>query len=181
MDPVSAIGIAAAAVQFFDAGIKAISLYRQIRSSAVGATQGNEQLDDTVHKLRDIRNDLQAGDPGREVEKTQKECLEISEKLLTLLESIKVPRKAARSHRLEQLSATWRAMRAKGKIEKLEAKLEAAQRHFKEALTVDMRNAIEELLQNQGKDTQILEKLCEGMQRRQALTRKPMWKLKSWE
>jgi hypothetical protein len=165
MDPVSAIGIAAAAVQFFEAGIKAISLYRQIRSSAVGATQGNEQLDVTVRKLRDIQKDLQAGDPGREVEKTQKECLEISEKLLTLLESIKAPRKAARSHGLEHLSATWRAMRAKSKIEKLEAKLEAAQRQFKEALTVDMRNAIEEVLQKQGKDTQILEKLCEGVQR----------------
>jgi hypothetical protein len=165
MDPVSAVGIAAAAVQFFDAGIKAISLYRQIRSSAVGATQGNEQLDVTVRKLRDIRKDLQAGDPGREVEKTQKECLEISEKLLTLLESIKALRKAAGSHGLEHFSATWRAMRAKSKIEKLEAKLDAAQRQFKEALTVDMRNGIEKILQKQGKDTQILEKLCEGVQR----------------
>jgi hypothetical protein len=165
MDPASAIGIAAAAVQFFDAGIKAIRLCRQIRSSAVGATQGNEELEVTVRKLCDIRKDLQAGDPGREVVKTQKECLEISEKLLTLLESIKAPQKAAGSNALENLSATWRAMRAKGKIEKLEARVEAAQRQFKEALTVDMRNGIEKILQRQGKDTQILEKLCEGVQR----------------
>jgi hypothetical protein len=165
MDPASAIGIAAAAVQFFDAGIKAICLCRQIRSSTVGATQGNEELEITVRKLCDIRKDLQAGDPGREVVKTQKECLEISEKLLTLLESIKAPQRAAGSHGLGHVSATWRAMRAKGKIEKLEAKMEAAQRQFKEALTVDMRNGIEEILQKQGKDTQVLEKLCEGVQR----------------
>jgi hypothetical protein len=165
MDPASAIGIAAAAVQFFDVGIKAIRLCRQIRSSAVGATQGNEELEATVRELCDIRKDLQAGDPGRKVVKTQEECLEISEKLLTLLESIKAPRKAVGSHALESLSATWRAMRSKGKIEKLEAKVEAAQRQFKEALTVDMRNGIERIFQKQGKDTQILAKLCEGLQR----------------
>jgi hypothetical protein len=70
VDPASAIGIAAAAAQFFDTGIKAIRLCRQIRSSAIGATQGNEELKVTVRKLRDNRKDLQAGDPGSEVVKT---------------------------------------------------------------------------------------------------------------
>lgn len=167
IDPASAIGIAAAAVQFFDAGIKAIRLYKQIHSSAVGATQSNEELEATIRELGDIRKELQPaiiGDLDREVAKTQKACLEISGKLLTLLENIKASPQAAGSRRWKNVSATWRAMRAKGKIEKLEAKLKAAESHFKRALTVDMRNGIAEILERQGKDTKMLEELCRGMQ-----------------
>ncbi|KAM0720673.1 hypothetical protein Q7P37_004810 [Cladosporium fusiforme] len=168
MDPASAIGVAAAAVEFFAIGVKAIRLCKQIHDSAAGATQANEELEASIHKLNDIRDGLNPKitlDSKSDIAKTQKECLEISKKLSTLLEGIKASSQTTGSRGWKEMSATWRAMRAKGKIEKLETKLEAAEGHFKKALTVDMRNAIEVVLERQEKDTKMLDELCEGMQK----------------
>lgn len=164
MEPASAIGIAAAAVEFFSFSAKAISLCKQIHNNVSGATQANEELETSIGKLRDIRKGLEVtivGKPDREIAKAQRECLVISEKLLKLLEGIKASSQPQKSRFWKDVSATWSAMRSKSKVEKLEAKLRVAERQFMSALTIDTRNAVEKILQQQGKDTDVLEKLRE--------------------
>lgn len=162
-----AIGVAAAAVEFFSFSAKAISLCKQIHNNAAGATQANEDLETSIRKLSNIRKGLQVtivSDPHREIAKTQQECLQISEKLSKLLEGIKASSQPQKSRFWKDVTATWSAMRTKSKVGKLEAKLRTAERQFMSALTIDTRNAIEKILQQQGKDTDVLEKLREGMQ-----------------
>jgi len=58
MDPASAIGVAAATVQFFAIGIKAIRLGKQVCASKTGSTEANEALAISLRAISDIRKDL---------------------------------------------------------------------------------------------------------------------------
>lgn len=58
IDPASAIGVAAATVQFFAVGIKAIRLGKQICASKTGSTEANEALEVSLKAMSDIRKDL---------------------------------------------------------------------------------------------------------------------------
>jgi hypothetical protein len=162
MDPASAIGVAAATVQFFAIGIKAIRLGKQICASKMGTTEANEALGEFLQAISDIRKELRhdiVRDANSNIAKAQKQCLDIAEKLLKVLESIKASSQTAKSKFLKDLSATWQVMRSRSKIDKLEQELQVAQNHFKEALTVETRNAISQVLENQGRDTTMLQSL----------------------
>jgi hypothetical protein len=167
MDPASAIGVAAAAVQFFAIGIKAFRLGKQICASKTGSTEANEALEGSLKAISDIRKDLRHDiirDANSNIAKAQKQCLEIAEKLLKVLESIKASSQTAKSKFLKDVSATWQVMRARSKIDKLEQELRVAQDHFKEALTVETRNAIAQVLERQGKDTTMLQSMWDEIQ-----------------
>lgn len=167
MDPASAIGVAAATVQFFAIGIKAIRLGKQICASKTGSTEANEALALSLRAISDIRKDLRhtiTRDADSNIAKTQKQCLEIAEKLLKVLESIKASSQTAKSKFLKDLSATWQVMRARSKIDKLEQELRVGQTHFKEALTIETRNAIAQVMENQGNDTTMLQSLWDEVQ-----------------
>jgi hypothetical protein len=162
MDPASAIGVAAATVQFFAVGIKAIRLGKQICASKTGATEANEALEESLKAISNIRKELRHDiirDGNSNIAKAQKQCLEIAEKLLKVLESIKASSQTAKSKFLKDVSATWQIMRSRSKIDKLEQELRVAQNNFKEALTVETRNAISQVLENQGRDTTMLQSL----------------------
>ena len=168
MDPASAIGVAAATVQFFAIGVKAIRLGKQICASKTGSTEANEALETSLRAISDIRKDLRhtvTRDADSNIAKTQKQCLEIAEKLLRVLESIKTSSQTAKSKFLKDVSATWQVMRARSKIDKLEQELRVAQNHFTEALTVETRNAIAQVLENQGNDTTMLQSLWDETQK----------------
>ena len=168
MDPASAIGVAAATVQFFAVGIKAIRLGKQICASKTGATEVNEALEESLKAISNIRKDLRHDiirDANSNIAKAQKQCLEIAEKLLKVLESIEASSQAVKSKFLKDVSATWQVMRSRSKIDKLEQELRVAQNLFKEALTVETRNAIAQVLANQGKDTTMLQSLWDEIQK----------------
>jgi hypothetical protein len=168
MDPASAIGVAAATVQFFAIGIQAIRLGKQICASKTGSTETNEALEISLRAISDIRKDLRHTITGRtdsNIAKAQKQCLEIAEKLLKVLESIKASSQTAKSKFLKNVSATWQVMRARSNIDKLEQELRVTQNHFKEALTVETCNAIAQVLENQGNDTTMLQSLWDEIQR----------------
>ena len=168
MDPASAIGVAAATVQFFAIGVKAIRLGKQICASKTGSTEANEALETSLRAISDIRKDLRhivTRDADSNIAKTQKRCLEIAEKLLRVLESIKTTSQTAKSKFLKDVSATWQVLRARSKIDKLEQELRVAQTHFREALTVETRNAIAQVLENQGNDTIMLQSLWDEIQK----------------
>lgn len=168
MDPASAIGVAAATVQFFAVGIKAIRLGKQIYASKTGTTEANEALEASLKAISDIRKDLRHDiirDVNSNIAKAQKQCLEIAEKLLKVLESIKASSQTTKSKFLKDVSATWQVMRSRSKIDKLEQELRVAQNQFKEALTVETRNEIAQVLENQGKDTAMLSSLWDEVQK----------------
>lgn len=168
MDPASAIGVAAATVQFFAIGIKAIRLGKQICASKAGSTEANEALEGSLKAISEIRKDLRhdvVRDADSNIAKAQKQCLEIGEKLLKVLESIKASSQTAKSKFLKDVSATWQVMRARSKIDKLEQEWRVAQNHFREALTVETRNAIAKVLETQGKDTDMMQLLWDDLQK----------------
>lgn len=78
MDPASAIGIAAAAVQFFTIGVKAIRVGRQICVSKTGTTEAYEALESSLKAISDIRRDLRHDllrNADSNIAKTQRQCL----------------------------------------------------------------------------------------------------------
>ncbi|GAB7331480.1 hypothetical protein MBLNU13_g02885t1 [Cladosporium sp. NU13] len=167
MDPASAIGVAAATVQFFAIGIKAIRLGKQVCASKAGSTEADEALETSLRAISDIRKDLRhtiTRDADSNIAKAQKQCLEVAGKLLKVLESNKASSQTAKSKFLKDVSATWQVMRARSKIDKLEQELRVAQNHFKQALTVETRNAIAQVLENQGNDTAMLQSLWDEIQ-----------------
>ncbi|KAI0859053.1 hypothetical protein F4860DRAFT_484357 [Xylaria cubensis] len=86
MDPVSAVGVAAAAVQFLDASIKAYSAFQEIRSSVESSTERNKQLEDNIRAAKDLRGSLISAsishDPMTEL---AKRCDSKASELLDLL------------------------------------------------------------------------------------------------
>lgn len=59
MDPVSALGVAAAAVQFFQFSVEAIKLCKEIRENG-GTTDTNKRLEKSTREVRQAYKDLEA-------------------------------------------------------------------------------------------------------------------------
>ena len=51
-EAVAAIGVAAAAVQFFDFSLKTLTLCKQIHDSEKSATEANQELETSIGKLK---------------------------------------------------------------------------------------------------------------------------------
>jgi hypothetical protein len=62
MDPLSALGVAAAVVEFVDFGAEIISTAREICESSVGATKRNSTYEITVSEFEQLSKKLTA--PG---------------------------------------------------------------------------------------------------------------------
>lgn len=79
MDPVSAVGVAAASIQFLDFSIKLFSATREISSSASGLTTNQQSIlgiasrlesmvQDQAQSLKRLRLDKEAATPARELD-----------------------------------------------------------------------------------------------------------------
>lgn len=161
MEAVAAVGVAAAAVQFFEVAAKALKTCSEIRQSAKGESKSNEDLGKYVQELQQIQTSLNAplsgSDPQtRAVVDIRQECSDIAKELLLRLE--KVQQHGRRGWR-KSMQATFRTMHESKNIKELERRYSACQRKLQEALSVEMRNAIAELLQNQGRTNNTLRKI----------------------
>lgn len=58
MDPVSALSVAAAAVQFFQFSLEALRLCKEIRDDTQHTTAYNKQLESTTKELKDALEQL---------------------------------------------------------------------------------------------------------------------------
>ena len=89
MEAVAAVGVAAAALQFLDFGVKALVLCKQIRDSDKGTTEANQELEHHIDELKKIYNELQQNvtlrAADRQVAKTRQECVSVQGELLKLL------------------------------------------------------------------------------------------------
>ncbi|KAI1823016.1 hypothetical protein F4861DRAFT_540414 [Xylaria intraflava] len=93
MDPISAVAVAAAAIQFLDASIKACNAFQEIRHSAKSATEGNEQLEDDIRSAQRLRASLLSTSGSQEatdpVSELTTRCTSKADELLALLEYVR--------------------------------------------------------------------------------------------
>lgn len=122
MDAVTALGVAAAAVQFVDFGTKIVLKTRQLHGSTSGALLENIEIEAASKRLNDMVTTLQNNKPaqgcsggqtisasGRILEEICQGCLDVSEELIPRLEELKVldrSRKKWRSFR-QALKSVW--------------------------------------------------------------------------
>jgi len=161
MEAVAAVGVAAAAVQFFEVAAKALKTCSEIRQSAKGESKHNEDLGKYVHELQQIQASLNAplsgSDPQtKAVVDIRQECSDIAKELLLRLE--KVQQRGHKGWRTS-MQATFRTMHESKNIKEVERRYQACQRKLQEALSVEMRNAVVEVLQSQGKTNDTLRKI----------------------
>ncbi|KAK6859128.1 hypothetical protein PG995_004981 [Apiospora arundinis] len=142
MESVAALGVAAAAVQFFGVVVKAAALCRQIRDNADSATDYNRSLEASVRELRNVRGQLstaaqpQPGQPPsssrRRVNEWVTKCQQDSDELIKLLEEM---RGAGRNTNAAR--NLFRAIKDRRRIEKLEKSLQSKKEVLHEVLQHD--------------------------------------------
>lgn len=124
MESVAALGVAAAAVQFFGVIVKATALCREIRDNAESATDHNRDLEASVRELQAVQAQLahaaQSSKPltRRRIADCLAKCYTDSDELRRLLEEV---RGAGRNR--STLKNVCRAMKDRRRIEKLERSL----------------------------------------------------------
>ena len=112
MDPATALGVAAAAIQFIDFGLKTLALCKQIRDSDTDTTLLHAELQQSTKQLETI----QAGvtlvsfprDTSRSIKQCSQDCSSTAKELQDLLSEI---RAIAQKKRFGAASASFRAMR----------------------------------------------------------------------
>jgi hypothetical protein len=158
MEAVAAVGVAAAAVQFFEVAAKALKTCFEIRQSGKGESKSNEDLGKYVQDLQQIQSSLKAPLSGSDpqthlVADIRHECGEIAKELLLRLGKVQQHgRKGWRT----SVQATFRTMNESKNIKELERRHRACQRKFQEVLSIEMRNAVADVLRNQGKTNDTL-------------------------
>jgi hypothetical protein len=98
MEAVAAVGVAAAAMQFFEIAAKALKTYSEIRQSIKGERKFNEDLGKSVHELQQIQSSLNLPLSGTDPQTSavisiRKKCNEIAKELLSRLQSVQHGRK----------------------------------------------------------------------------------------
>lgn len=140
MEAVAAVGVAAAAVQFFAFSAEAIKLCLEVRDHADGATRRNDEISKAVAELRDLRSQLQksfkpksAND--RKIQGLAIDCAIEANNLLDLLKSLQ---KLGKTGWTGDVRATLKAMRNTKKIERQRDALEQKQKVLDSALTQEI-------------------------------------------
>lgn len=136
MDPVTALGVAAAVVQFLDVGVKALETCREIRDEATSSTKRNKELEEAAVVLKELRKGLESTQrnsaPKRIVE-IARSCVAAADDLLLVLENVRGAGK-----QISTAKATFRAMRERKTIEKLSNVLQSRQKVLDQLLLQDI-------------------------------------------
>ncbi|KAI1172834.1 hypothetical protein F4777DRAFT_581506 [Nemania sp. FL0916] len=133
MDPVSALGVAAASVQFLDALVKAYKAFQEIRSNAGSTTERNKRLERSIRaaqtNLRDIqvlRASLTSSSTSRGINSPVPELttslISKAGEILSLLEYVR-----GSNESISAVRATIRALRKGKQIEQLYRALQEEQ------------------------------------------------------
>jgi len=158
MDPATALGVAAAVVQFVEIGLKALALCKEIRDSDTDTIALHAELQQSTKQLGLIQSgvtlDAFPQDTSRSIKQCSQECSATAVELQDLLSEI---RAIAQKKRFGAARAAFRAMKDQKKIEKIQNKLEKSQLRFQTAVSVDTREKVLTLLQTHGRMSQTLE------------------------
>lgn len=138
MDPVSAVGIAAAAAQFIGVGIKAARLCKEIRDNADSSTDKNKTLESLVREARESRKELLTCPPQRaprRISDLATRCVQAADELLQLLEAVRGAGASKNSNTARKL---FRVMKERKQIEKMERSIQDKERLLQSLLIDDI-------------------------------------------
>lgn len=124
MEATAAIGLASDIVNFIDFACKSIKAAEELYHSEHGATKENERMGAIVGDLREFSLGLGASLPSptkheRAIEALAKDCAEVSDELIAILEKLRLSRSSRRKSIMKILSSAWK----KSEMASLEARL----------------------------------------------------------
>ena len=128
LDPLTAIGLASAIVQFFDFSTKLVHDAKEIYESTSGATEANRGLEVVVDNMKNLYSTLRAEDPSLQSDAElalchiAKECDSLSTEIFEILQKIK-PKKS--NSFISSSSTAIKSMWYAGKIADLKATLDS--------------------------------------------------------
>lgn len=158
MEPITALTVATATVQFIDFGLKTLNTCKQIRDSATNTTELHSELQQAIRQLENLQNgvtlDRYPQGTSRAVKDISRDCSQIAKEIHTLLKGI---RNVAQTKRFGAFRAALLSIKEQKKIEKLQNKLEQCQSKFHTSVSVDMREQVLRILQAQNKMDKTLE------------------------
>ena len=128
LDPLTAIGLASAIVQFFDFSTKLVHDAKEIYESTSGATEANRGLEVVVDNMKNLYSTLKAEDPSLQSDaelalcRIAKECDSLSTEIFEILQKVK-PKKS--NSFILSSSTAIKSMWYAGKIADLKATLDS--------------------------------------------------------
>jgi N-terminal domain on NACHT_NTPase and P-loop NTPases len=146
MDPLSALALASAVVQFVDFSSKLISKFRELYTSG-GALPENGDLEQTTENLSNLSETLATAHQPKShttsiskdelaVQKLAFSCQEVASELLALLRDLKLQ---GTHQKLQSFRQAWRSMHKTNKIEYFKNKLDRLQKQLNSRLLAIMR------------------------------------------
>lgn len=116
MEPLSALGVAAAIVQFLDVAFKIVKECKEIRDDALSVTKSNKELEREARLLVKLRSELGSVDRGqignRRIAEIASGCATLTTELLSLLDYVR-----GGTTKIGTAKATWRAVLKRKPIE----------------------------------------------------------------
>ena len=144
LDPLTAISLASAVVQFVDFSVKLVSAGHELYDK--GSLSRNDEIEQISRDLSNLADDLGASRPPSANQPSQDEialqklagsCKELADQMITVLETLKVQKSG---HGLESVRKAVRSMRKKGKILDIEKRLEKVRDELNLRLTAILRS-----------------------------------------
>ncbi|KAK4908430.1 hypothetical protein LTR49_022698 [Elasticomyces elasticus] len=145
MDPASAIGVAAAVLQFLEFTVKVLKTCKEIRDDANSATQNNKELEQSARTLEHFRAELgsviRSKQANRRIVTIAYECAQTAKELMDLLEYIR----GGDGKLGTAAKATWRAMLKRKPIERLQRSLQEREAVLDKVLNQDTNTNVQAL------------------------------------
>lgn len=143
MDPISAIGVAAAVVQFMQSSLEALRLCKEIRDSTLHTTKEHERLHATSKQvkiaLEELENqELSENFATRRIKKLARDCVALSIELQELLKKVRGVGKPNST-----AGVLFRTLRERRTIEKMQNKLLQDQKELDSAIISDIRTRVD--------------------------------------
>lgn len=166
MEAIAAVGVASAAIQFFEFSAKTMTLCKEIRDSSTDSTKTNEQMSRSIKELTQLLKPLRqsantSSSTYRHVVRANQDCLRVADELLDLLEYIRsVAQKS-------QLRSALRAVKERKTIDKLQIRLAACQAKLQLAHTMDVHKTVNKVLDIQGISNATIQKIQPQLQQLQ--------------
>lgn len=172
LDPLTAIGLASAIVQFFDFSTKLVHDAKEIYESTSGATEANRGLEVVVDNMKNLYSTLKAEDPSLQSDaelalcRIAKECDSLSIEIFEILQKVK-PKKS--NSFISSSSTAIKSMWYAGKIADLKATLDSYRGQLALPLSVvtssEAKASLDMLLQSAKDDATKLEQLQRRLER----------------
>lgn len=164
LDPLSALSVAASAIQFIDFSTKIISKGQRLYHSTTGALLENDETETITKRLKDLAQGLQAplqsSNPTSNEESALKditqECLSTAHELTQELEKLKIPN-GSKHRRWKSIRQALKSAWSKEKLEKVKTRLAELKEDLRTHVLICMRGQVDLLSLRQDQRFVLLE------------------------